>query len=142
MVVALLQNPHFIDSFIDDLALKGQQFSKKSIKNRLMIIREWLEDKNELLAELYLFSWYAAGLSYTDFGQKPKKFHQNIIDESPILYHFGGGDGFKRIFTETFSYNVGEIWLNPTIEIQKKKTFYHFCTLSGNKIGAIYQAEI
>lgn len=137
---AFFRDNSFIEKFLHYLAANSDPMQKYHLEKRLLLLKDYADKNDKILAEFAIFFWLACGFPPDKFGIETKRFKQQEhvgISGARNIFTSGENVSPSRTVEAVFTFNAGDLWLNPDSELTKGKFKYLFLTAQGSRIMEI-----
>ncbi len=130
-------NKYFYQNFLDLVEGKLIFAEKPSIANRFKMFFEYAAGfKNRSLLEFSIFTAFSAGMIHSPLNniqRMRKEYIRQLFDDSKVITLWESGDVVleKHAYITNFSYNVGDIWMNPDNKYESGEFKYLFMLSQG-----------
>jgi radical SAM superfamily enzyme YgiQ (UPF0313 family) len=139
---AFIRDGKFIEKFLEYLNEKSDPMQKYHLDRRLLLLKDYADKNDELLSEFAIFFWLSGGFppdkcmtgnmpveirKIKNIQQDESLEGRNIFTSSENIYP-------SRIIETEFSFNAGDLWLNPETDLMKGKFKYLFHTAQGSRV--------
>lgn len=140
---AFIRDKSFIEKFLRHIEINSDPTQKHHLDKRLLLLKDYADENDKILAEFAIFFWLSGGFPPEKFGLEAKRFKQKGNAGFPggrNIFMSGENISPSRIIEAEFSFNAGDLWLNPEAELTGGKFKYLFYTAQGSRVTRIIGA--
>ncbi len=137
---ACIRDKSFIEKFLRYLETNSDPTQKHHLDKRLLLLKDYADNNDKLIAELIIFFWLSSGFPPDKFGLESKRFKQAgnaVFPDNINIYTSSENISPSKIIEKEFRFNAGDLWLNPELELIEDKFKYLFYTAQGSRVVKI-----
>lgn len=137
-IFAFHRQSNFIERFAARYASFAPSGAKPGLAERLRLLNDVMTGDDQAL-EMCRFCWLAIGLSPAEYGLKAVRNDDAVHVGKKTLWRSPQSkrNSPKRWVEASFSFNVGDFWLNPNSKFVPKKTIYLFMKEDASSVSSI-----
>jgi radical SAM superfamily enzyme YgiQ (UPF0313 family) len=137
---AFIRDKSFIEKFLCHLETNSDPTQKHHLDKRLLLLKGYADKKDKILAESIIFFWLSGGFPPDKFGIESKRFKQErntVFPDNINIFTSSENISPSKIIETEFTFNAGDLWLNPESELIEGKFKYLFYTAQGSRVVKI-----
>ena len=142
---AFINDNSFIEKFLRYLETNSDPTQKYHLDKRLLLLKDYACKNDKVLAEFAVFFWLSAGFPADQcitgaLPMETRKIKNTPEDDSinkKTIFISSENISPSKIIETEFSFNAGDLWLNPESELIKGKFKYLFYTAQGSRVMKI-----
>ncbi len=134
------RDKNFLEKFLMHVEQNSDPSQKQHLDKRLLLIKDYGDKHDPMLAELTVFFWLSGGFDPDKFNIEAERIKPSPATDGiheKTIFSSDTDIVPSRIATASFGFNAGDIWLDAMTEVRKKKHIYRFFTAHGNRIVRI-----
>jgi radical SAM superfamily enzyme YgiQ (UPF0313 family) len=142
---AFIRDKSFIEKFLGYLESNSDPMQKLHLDKRLLLLKGYADSNDRILAELAVFFWLSGGFPpdkcITGVMPVETRKIKNMQKDEPSIGRniFTSSENISpsKIIEIEFSFNAGDLWLNPESGLTRGKFKYLFHTAQGSRVMKI-----
>jgi hypothetical protein len=142
---AFIRDKSFIEKFLTHLENNSDPMQKYHLEKRLLLLKDYADKNDRLLAEFAVFFWLSGGFPPDKCItgilpvaiRKIKNIRNGELQKGVNIFTSAGNISPSKTIEIEFSFNAGDLWLNPETELKKGRFKYQFHTAQGSRVVKI-----